>query len=144
MPKFTTISPTHVPGKKKYAWERFRDGKYIAIGWLEDVDLTGKSVNEVTDLIRQKNYSNEAAAIASFERFLRLERGDYVAVNNTASGFFGVGTIESEYKFKLGKHDMGGDDPVGFYPHYRVVKWLSTSYTPRTSLVSEGETSWQP
>ncbi len=36
MPKFTTISPTHIPGKKEYAWERFREGHYVAIGWLDD------------------------------------------------------------------------------------------------------------
>ena len=39
MPKFTTISPTSVPGHKPHAWERFRDGRYVAIGWLLGVRL---------------------------------------------------------------------------------------------------------
>jgi hypothetical protein len=146
MPKFTTISPTHIPGKKEYAWQRFREGRYVAIGWLNDTDLTRKSVNEIVDLIRREGYDNEASAIASFERFLSLEPGDYVAVNNTAHGLFGVGIIESGYKFALRKHDTGAgdDDPEEFYPHYRDVKWVNTTYTPRTSLISEGETAWQP
>ena len=76
MPKFTTISPTHIPGMKEYAWERFRDGKYVAIGWLEENDLTGKSIEEIVALIREQQYTNEASAISSFERFLSLDDGD--------------------------------------------------------------------
>ncbi len=146
MPKFTTISPTHISGKKEEAWERFRDGHYVAIGWLDDpaIDVTGKSIEEISDLIRQAKYDNEASAISSFKRFLSLEQGDYVAVNNTNHGLFGVGIIESGYKFAKRKHDVGDDDEEQFYPHYREVKWVNTNYTPRTSLISEGETSWQP
>jgi hypothetical protein len=142
MPQFTTISPTHIQGQKPRAWERFRDGHYVAIGWLNETDLTGKSIEEITDLIRQRGYDNEAAAIQSFERFLSLGPGDYVAVNNTNHGLFGVGTIESGYKFQFRKHDCA--DGEEFYPHYRDVKWIKTAYMPRKSLVSEGETPWQP
>lgn len=144
MPKFTTISPTHIEGKKKYAWEHFRDKGYVSIGWLDDIDLTGKSIDEIIDLIRREEYDNEASAIESFKRFLSLEPGDYVAVNNTNHGLFGVGIINSGYKFQLRMHDTGAEDPEQFYSHYRDVNWVNTAYTPRTSLVSEGETGWQP
>src|SRR5580698_3428025 len=106
--KFTTISPTHIPGQKPRAWECFRDGHYVAIGWLHEVDLTGKSINEIADLIRRQKYDNETAAIQSFERFLSLDLGDYVAVNNASHGLFGIGIIDSGYKFQLGKHESGG------------------------------------
>ncbi len=144
MPKFTTISPTHMPGQKPHAWERFRDGHYVALGWLNDVDLTGKSIDEITDLIRRQKYDNEEAAILSFKRFLSLQPGDYVAVNNTNHGLFGVGIIESGYEFQLRKHNCGTDDADDFYPHYRNVKWVKTAYVPCKSLISEGETPWQP
>ena len=144
MPRFTTISPTHVAGQKPKAWERFRDGGYVAIGWLNDVDLSGKSLDDIADLIRAREYDNEAAAIQSFERFLSLGRGDYVGVNNTNHGLFGVGIIESGYKFQLRKHDCGPDDAEHFYPHYRDVKWVNTTYMPRASLVSTDERPWQP
>jgi MoxR-like ATPase len=140
--KYTTISPTHMHGKKKDAWERFRDGSYVAIGWLDDTDLTGKKLNEIIKLIRRENYDDEDSAITAFERFLSLEPGDYVAVNNTNNGLFGIGIIESGYKFDLRKHDSG--DGECFYPHYRDVTWLKTEYMSRTSLVKEGETSWMP
>ncbi len=48
--------------RNRRAWERFRDGHYVAIGWLDEVDLTGKSINEITELIRREKYDNEAAA----------------------------------------------------------------------------------
>jgi len=142
MPQFTTISPTHIAGQKPAAWERFRDGHYIAIGWLEDVDLTKKLIDDISELVREREYDNEAAAIQSFDRFFSLNVGDYVAVNNTNHGLFGVGKITSGYKFELGKHDSG--DGLELYPHFRDVEWIKTTYVPRTSLVSEGETPWQP
>lgn len=145
MAQFTTISPTHVGGQKPAAWSRFRDGGYVAIGWLNDTDLSGKSPEEVAELVRQQDYDNEAAAIQSFERFLSLKPGDYIAVNNTAHGLFGIGVIQSGYKFDRQKHDCGeADDAERFYPHYRDVKWLKTDYMSRSALVSEGETPWQP
>ena len=52
------------------------------------------------------------------------------------------GKITSGYRFELGKHDSGDGEEL--YPHYRDVEWAKTSYMPRTSLVSEGETPWQP
>ncbi len=143
MPQFTTISPTHIEGKKEYAWERFRDGGYVAIGWLDE-DLSGKSIDEIIDLIRREKYDNEASAIESFKRFLSLKHDDYVAVNNANHGLFGVGVIDSGYRFSLHKHDTGADDQSERYSHYRDVKWVNTTYTPRTSLVTGNETGWQP
>ncbi len=144
MPKFITISPTSIPGKKKEAWARFRDGGYVAIGWLNETDLTGKSFEQISELLRDDHYSDEEDAIVSFQRFLSLERGDYVAVTNTNDGIFGVGVIESGYKFKLRKHDTGDEDGELFYPHYRDVRWIHTQYSRRTAIVPKGEPSWKP
>ena len=47
MPKLTTISPTHIEGKKRYAWERCQEGGYVAIGWLQRTDLSGKTVDQI-------------------------------------------------------------------------------------------------
>lgn len=144
MPQFTTISPTHVPGKKEYAWQKFLSGGYVAIGWLGDKDLTGKKIEEVEELIRKEKYENEASAIQSYRKFLSLKVGDYVAVNNVGYGLFGVGQITSPYKFQLHKHDSGSEDVTEYYSHYREIKWLVKEYLPRTSLVAGGETAWAP
>ncbi len=143
MPRFMTISPTHIPGMKESAWERFRDGGYVAIGWMH-VDLTGKTIDQITELIHSHAYPNETSAINAFTKFLSLHSGDYVAVNNANHGLFGVGVIQSGYRFQLHKHATGAESPDEFYSHYREVKWLNTSYTPRKALLSEDETGWQP
>lgn len=144
MPQFLTVSPTHIPGKKEYAWQKFLRGGYAAIGWLYDVDLTGKTIETVTDLIRSREYENEGSAIQSFERFLALRPGDYLAVNNVNHGLFGVGEVRSTYKYEKGKHDSGASEPEHLYSHYVDVNWVVTSYTSRRALLAEGETTWKP
>lgn len=139
-----TISPTHVPGKKEYAWNKFRTGGYVAIGWIHEYNLTGKSLDEVISLIREKGYDNEASAIDSFTKFLTLEEGDYIAVNNTNAGLFGIGVISSGYKYQRYKHDTGADDKKDWYPHYREVKWKYTNYVRRKDIVGSRETGWKP
>jgi predicted Mrr-cat superfamily restriction endonuclease len=127
MAQFTTISPTHVAGKKEYAWQNFLKGRYVAIGWLEDTDLTGKSIGEIEGLLEDvypDRPDRVAHATHVFEKFLTLERGDYVAVPNVAWGLFGVGMVTSDYKFKENVHDIGCDDKSEFYSHYRDVDWL--------------------
>lgn len=144
MARFTTISPSHVAGKKPYAWQQFLKGGYVAIGWLQAENLKGRPIEEIEELIQKWDCDNEANAIRSLERFLSLEMGDYVAVNNVNFGLFGVGVITSGYKFQQQKHDTGAENKDQFYSHYREVKWLATSYVDRKSLLGEDETGWQP
>jgi len=143
MPRFVTISPTHIPGMKEYAWKKFLTGGYVAIGWM-DVDLSDKNIDEVISIIRSNEFDNEQSAIESFTKLLLLEDGDYVAVNNTNHGLFGIGIVTSGYRFKLFKHDIGADDQNMFYSHYREVDWKFTKYLKRKDILSPGETAWQP
>lgn len=144
MPRFMTISPTHIPGKKEYAWNKFQSGGYIALGWIHEHDLTGKSLDEVISLIRKERYDNEASAIDAFTKFLTLKEGDYVAVNNTNAGLFSIGIISSGYKYEKYKHDTGAEDKEEFYSHYREVHWKYTSYVRRKDIVGPEETGWKP
>lgn len=143
MPQFVTISPTHIPGKKEYAWSNFLSGGYIAVGWMH-VDLTGKSVDEIVSIIRKEEYENESSAIDAFTKLLSLNVGDYVAVNNTNHGLFGIGVVTSVYRFQMFKHDTGADSQEEFYSHFREVEWKYTNYVRRKDIFSPGETGWQP
>jgi hypothetical protein len=51
MSKFLTISPTHVSGKKPYAWNNFKEGNYVSIGWI-DMDLTGWDIEKIISCIK--------------------------------------------------------------------------------------------
>ncbi len=143
MTSFLTISPTHIPGKKKSAWQHFRERGYIAIGWMH-VDLAGKSVSEVEEIIRAHGYPNEASAVDSFAKFLALRPGDHVAVNNSGHGLFGIGVVSSGYRFEDRRHDTGTEDRDHWYSHLIGVDWKSTTYVRRKDLLREGETSWSP
>jgi type I restriction and modification enzyme subunit R-like protein len=147
MPQFTTISPTHEPGKKEYAWQRFLKGGYVAIGWQHEIDLTGKSLDEIEKLLAIE-YPDEPETIArasrGYERFLSLRDGDYVAVPNVNFGIFGVGIVRSGYKFKENMHDTGSEDRSQFYSHYRTVEWVVKDYREKADILLDGEKSWQP
>ena len=145
MPKFVTISPTHVPGKKPHAWNNFESGGYAAIGWLEDEDLTGKSIDQVAALIGKARYPNESSALHSFEVLMSLQPGDYVAANNTNDGLFGVGVVKGGYRYEFRRHDTGAEEPEGeFYSHLIDVKWIHTEYVRRRDILEGGETGWPP
>lgn len=130
MAKFLTISPTHIPGKKPYAWENFLNGNYVAIGWM-DIDLTGWTMEKITSEIKKRNYANESSAIDSFKKFMLLNIGDIVAVNNVNAGLFGVGRIKSDYKFSMHIHDSGAENKNEFYSHYKQVEWIVKEYKRR-------------
>jgi hypothetical protein len=150
VPYFTTISPTCEPGGKPAAWERFRTGGYIAIGWCNDKDLTGMTVEEILRLIPGTSADERDArdGMHSFPVFWELcqrgalGRGDYVAVKNVNHGLFGVGIIKSGYKYSRKKHDTGVPDH--HYPHYVDVEWVWTDYIPSTSLVFGDDARWWP
>jgi predicted Mrr-cat superfamily restriction endonuclease len=147
MPQFTTISPTHVAGKKEYAWQNFLKGRYVAIGWLEDTDLTGKSIEDIENLLEDV-YPDKPDSVSHathvFQRFLNLEKGDYVAIPNVNFGIFGVGIVTSGYKFKENIHDTGSGEKKHFYSHCREVEWLVKNYHESSEILLEGEKAWQP
>ena len=137
MPKFATMSPTHVSGKKEYAWNNFRTGGYVALGetWLH-VDLSGKSMVEVADIIRTSGPANKtSAAIDEFEKLLSLSPGDYIAVNNANDGLFGIGVVKSGYRFQKHKHDTGSANRDEFYSHFIDVEWRQTAYVRRVDVI---------
>ena len=147
MPQFTTISPTSIPGKKEYAWRKFLQGGYVAIGWLSHRDLTGKSLDEIEKLLEER-YPDKPEEVSrakrAFHRFLTLQNGDYVAVPNVNFGLFGVGIVKSGYKFKEKMHEIGSEDQSRFYSHYRQVEWVVRDYHEKSDILMEGEKAWQP
>jgi len=171
MPQFTTISPTHIKGKKRECWRWFRDGGYIALGWFNEVsqdfdftkDLSGYTGSDIINLALEVYTDKNMRAmqkynpdwdyddkepykvIDAFEKFFSLEIGDYVAVNNTNDGLFGIGIIKSDYKFEKEKHFTGSHLTLEkWYPHYRDVEWVVTHYLKRKDIIMNSDTGWQP
>lgn len=143
MPRFATISPTHLDGAKPAAWKRFLEGGYIALGW-NHTDYSDFTLDEIVKDIRRSEYQNEKDAIASHINFNKLEVGDIVAVNNVRYGLFGIGVILSDYQFEQYKHATGHENIDQYYSHFRKVQWIDDTYRSSAEIVAEGETSWKP
>ena len=145
MPKFAVISPTHITGKKKEAWENFKNGGYIAMGSRIKEDLSNKSTNQRLEIVRISYSGSELTKrLREFSVFFSLSAGDYVAVNNTNDGLFGIGVIAGGYYFKLNRHNTGSTDPDDFYSHFYPVNWLDITYHKRKDILNSGEKGWPP
>jgi hypothetical protein len=147
MQKFAIISPTHIPGKKKEAWENFKLGNYIAMVSRIKEDLTNKSMDEILEIVKNiPRYSGRELTkrIKTYQKFFSLRKGDYVAVNNTNDGLFGIGCITGDYYFKENGHNTGSSNPEDFYSHFYPVKWLATTYMKRKNILNPGEKGWAP
>jgi len=143
MPRFATISPTHKPGAKPAAWERFRNGGYIALGWNHR-DYSTLTLSEIINVLKTGKYPNEKDAILAHTYFKALEIGDIVAVNNSRYDLFGLGVITSDYKFQEYKHPTGHTDVNEYYSHYREVHWIDVTKRSVKELVVKHETQWKP
>jgi hypothetical protein len=147
---FTTISPTCEEGGNPAAWERFRDGNYIAIGWCYDQDLTGMSLNQILPLVINTSVdeSDERDGLYSFPIFWELcERGargcgDFVAVRNVNHGLFGVGIIRSGYQYNRRHHFTGVTNH--YYPHFLQVEWVWRDYIRSDEIDFGSEIRWRP
>ncbi len=141
MPRFLTISPTHVEGEKEFAWNNFLKGGYIAIGWGH-TDYSNFSIEQIIKDLKSKGFRNESDAIDSFKKFKELRSGDIVAVNNVNYGLYGVGRIDRGYNFQKQFHDSGSDDTLDFYSHIRYVKWIVKEYHLKEDIIMPGEKMW--
>ncbi len=142
MPKFLTISPTHVGMKKPYAWENFKNGNYVALGWYH-TDYSNWDIESIiSDLVKHK-FKNEKESIDAHKKFYKLEVGDVIAANNVSDGLFGIGIIKSDYKFKKYIHDTGSENRDEFYSHYRDVEWVVTDYQKRKSILGKEDKCWR-
>lgn len=146
-PKFVVISPTHIEGKKREAWENFKNGGYIAMVSRIKEDLSNKSIDEIFQIVTTTP-GYDAAKIAKrlkqYSAFFSLKRGDYVTTNNTNDGLFGIGEISGGYYFKLNGHNTGSTNFDDFYSHFYPVKWLVTVYHKRKDILELGEKGWAP
>lgn len=147
MPKFAVISPSHISGKKKESWEGFRDGGYVALGSTICVDMSSKTEEEVELVVMSIPRDSQAEITRrtkDYTSFLALKPGDYIAVNNTNDGLFGIGKVTSDYYFKPHAHNPGSSDPQDHYCHFRNIQWLVTDYLKRKDILAPGEKGWPP
>ncbi len=87
----------------------------IAIGFMEQHDLTGKSEEEIASLpLRPEQAPSSADQMKYFSRSMKV--GDYVVVTNGNYSARAVGKVVGDYRYDPEKQVR--------YPHVRDVQWL--------------------
>jgi esterase/lipase superfamily enzyme len=99
----------------------FLKGGFMAIGWLEDFDLSEIKVDDLYQLFSDSKESENASQnhVNQIKRFLKeIEIGDYVITPSISSGKIHYGVVESNYYY-----EPNPEDDCTF-PHRRKVKWI--------------------
>ena len=96
----------------------FLDDGFIAIGYPAGKSFTGKSYDELKDILDQEDWSEGIGNVNLF--VLMMNVGDYVIVPDDNKKDVYIGEITSDYY-----HEPAVDKPKeGFYPHQRKVTWF--------------------
>jgi hypothetical protein len=160
MCQYVTVAPSS--SNQKAAFKRLVENECVALGWLSDSNLTGKTLSEVYALIDEQiaeevrlNDKKEQETVSAkrnqdkvkryFSRFLAIQPGMIVVVPNVNYGLHGVGRVTSGYQFQKNKHDSTGDGSDN-YSHYFSVEWLSipSNMLTKEALMLPGEKIWPP
>ena len=103
--------------------DNFKAKNIVAIGWPCIGDLTGKSREELKDILSRPPYTLSGLelgnAYATIDIFVnQMQNGDLLLMPNGDDIYFGE--ITSDYYL-----DPNVDNNTDVYPHQRTVKWLS-------------------
>ncbi len=104
------------PGRGGTAWDQWRAGGFVAIGWPELGDMTGISQAEFDKRSRaivRANPKETRNGLRQAWRFLNLRVGDRVVANRGTTEVLGIGTVIGGYTF------VPGDG----LPHRIAVRW---------------------
>lgn len=92
------------------------DHNKIAIGYLDNIDLSGKSESQIKEIVRMdKGLSDFSTRAMNF--FIHyLKKDHYVLVSRGNTVVRAIGKVSGDYEYRP-------DAPVT-YPHFRDVEWL--------------------
>lgn len=92
------------------------DHNKIAIGYLDDEDLTGKTESEIKEIANKKPNLSDFSSRAMNYFIHYLKKGHYVLVSKGNTVIRAIGKVKGDYEYSP-------DAPVP-YPHFREVEWL--------------------
>lgn len=106
--------------------EEFKSGQFVAIGWPGIGDLTGKSREDLKEILSGDPYNYSGLilgnAYATIDILVnRMEVGDYLLIPDGDDIYFAV--VDSNYLF-----DKAVDNDAAGYPHQRKIKNMTSSH----------------
>jgi len=88
----------------------------ISIGYLDHLDLSGKSESEIKEIVQESSGLSDFSSRAMNYFIHYLKNGHYVLVSKGNSIVRAIGQVKGNYEYKP-------DAPIS-YPHFRDVDWL--------------------
>lgn len=113
------------PDNETKRLNEFKTNNFVAIGWPGIGDLTGKSREELKELLSRAPYRLSGLALGNAYATIdilvnRMEIGDYLLIPDGDDIYFAV--VDSDYVF-----DPSVDNEQDGYPHQRKVKNFTAS-----------------
>lgn len=107
------------PGRNAEAWDTFRSGGYMAIGWtdlgnLEQYSSQAEIEEKLLDLSGQDEGKKYNDALANWQFKTEMKPGDVVIVKKGRTTLLGYGEVTSDYYF---------DPSLDHYQKCRKVEW---------------------
>lgn len=112
------------PERKAKYWDECRDGGWIGIGWMNDVDFNTLTTRDaVKEMFLTK--TGQQGGTSSVWNFVgRIKPGDIVVANRGRKTVVGVGVVTSEY---LHPEHPNNPSQVADCRHARRVEWRITT-----------------
>lgn len=88
----------------------------ISIGYLDHLDLNGKSESDLKEIVQESSGLSEFSSRAMNYFIHYLKKGHYVLVSKGNTVVRAIGQVTGDYEYKP-------DAPIS-YPHFRDVDWL--------------------
>jgi 5-methylcytosine-specific restriction protein B len=102
--------------REQHVFKRCMDAGEIAIGWFDDVDLTGMDEGAIRGVFERNGKGSETNNIGSVNSLVNeIQEGDYVAVLKDVRTIRAIGVVTGEYRYR--EHHAS-------YRHTRPVEWV--------------------
>ena len=109
-----------------------KKSKYVAIGWLENHDLTGMTYEELYKLYKADDSIKEDPRHVAdcLDKFINgMNKGDIVLIYNSPTTIRDIGVITDDYEYLKDKE----------YPHTRKVRWIKEFKQPANIFDYNGQ-----
>ena len=91
------------------------DNGYLALGWGDNIDFTGKSESDITKMATNKEIDKYGGQAVNY--FIHyIKKDNYVIISNGNQFLRAIGRVTGDYEYK-------GDSPIRYY-QFRKVEWL--------------------
>lgn len=110
------------PGFNAEVWERCHECKCISINWLDGLDFSKYSKEQILTELEESGEGKRGSASTIWSFVNEVRKGDIVVANNGLRGIVGIGIIKSGYLSP--SNSKNPNRKQTFHRHVRRVDWV--------------------